>query len=122
MTLQLPARTAKAVKAVKPANPSGINPTEFNVLVRPSEIEEKTSGGIIIPISEAEKLHNAGTDGVVIAVSPLAFGYERWPDGTYPPAAGDRVMFAKYAGMRRKGKDGVMYVVMKDKDIAAILD
>lgn len=113
---------SKDKPVVESLNQSGIHPTEFKILVRPREIEEKTAGGIIIPLSEAEKLQNAAVDGTLIAVSPLAFGYERWPEGSAPPKVGDKVLYSKYAGMKRKGKDGVIYIVMQDKDLCAVLE
>ena len=61
--------------------------------------------------------------GVLIAMSPTAFSYESWPEGTVLPKAGDKVLFGKYAGTAIKGpKDGLDYRVLNDKDIIALLD
>jgi chaperonin GroES len=123
-------KPAKAKRGRKPKakpaiidNPSGIRPTEFKVLVKPQEIETVTKGGIILPMGEAEKLQNAATEGVIVAVSGLAFTYEKWPEGgDGPPKVGDRIVYSKYSGMKKKGKDGVEYILMNDKDIAAVLE
>lgn len=108
---------------VKALNPSGINPTEFKVLILPDAAEEITKGGIIIPTEKVDKDKYATTDGTIIAVSHLAFTYAteaEW-DGK-KPKAGDRVAFAKYAGSRRKGKDGLDYLLVNDKDIVATIE
>jgi chaperonin GroES len=103
-------------------NLSGIRATEFNVVVKPVEVEEKTAGGILIPELAKDRMQQASVEGVIVHVSPLAFTYERWPEGSAPPKVGDSVVFAKFAGMIRKGKDGAEYRIVKDKDIAAVLE
>jgi chaperonin GroES len=103
-------------------NPSGINPTEFRVLVRPEKVEERTAGGIIIPDQTKDRDQYAVMKGTLIAMSPVAFSYAEWPEGTPLPKAGDMVLYEKYAGALVKGKDGVEYRVINDKDIHAVLD
>lgn len=103
-------------------NPSGIYPTEYKVLVRPKPVEEKTAGGIFIPDESRERQQYASTEGELVAVSPLAFTYvDVWPAGFEKPAVGNRVVFAKYAGTKIKGRDGQDYQLVNDKDIAAVL-
>ena len=108
------------------ANTSGIFPTEFNILVRPDAAEEtiKTQSGVTIykPIDTVDKEEHASQTGTLIAVSPLAFTYETWPEGSRKPQVGDKVIFAKYAGFLRRGKDGKDYRIAKDKDIVAIFE
>jgi chaperonin GroES len=101
-------------------NTSGIWPTEFNVLIKQKDVEEVTKGGILIPEIAREKEQWAEMEGTLVAVSPLAFTYERWPDGARRPAAGDKVIIAKYSGVRVKGIDGKDYLLTKDKDITAL--
>ena len=101
-------------------NPSGVSPTEFKVLVRPDKVEEKTKGGILLPQEQRERDQAASTAGEIIAISPLAFTYADWPVTTAPPNVGDRVAFARYAGMTVKGSDGEEYRLVNDKDIAGI--
>jgi co-chaperonin GroES (HSP10) len=114
---------AKIVAFERGVNRSGILPTEYKVLVLPDPVEEVTKGGIIIPIEKAEKDKYATTDGTIVAISHLAFTYatdEEWAGKK--PKAGDRVAFAKYAGARRKGKDGSDYLLINDKDVVAIIE
>jgi co-chaperonin GroES (HSP10) len=104
-------------------NASGILPTEFKVLIEPDAVEEVSKGGIIIPVEKVDKDKYATTDGTIVAISHLAFTYAtdaEW-DG-HKPKAGDRVAFAKYAGARRKGKDGKDYLLINDKDVVAIIE
>lgn len=110
-----------AEKYPVPVNPSGIRPVEFKVLIRPVKVEEKTAGGVIIPEMARDREQAAAVEGEIIAVSPLAFNYERWPDEAMKPKAGDRVYFAKYAGMTAKGRDGIEYRLLNDKDVCAVI-
>ena len=102
------------------SNPSGILPTEYKVLIRPRAVDEKTKGGIIIPDASKEREQFAPMEGESSAVSPLAFTYYDWKTAQ-PPKAGDRVLFAKFAGAVVKGKDGVEYRLANDKDVTAVL-
>jgi co-chaperonin GroES (HSP10) len=102
-------------------NTSGIHPTEYNVLVKPERVEQKTAGGIIKADSIVDRQQAFETRGVLVAVSPLAFTYEQWPEGTRVPRVGDRVITTKAAGVVVKGEDGEDYRLMKDKDIGAII-
>lgn len=105
-------------------NASGIAPTEFKVLILPKEVEEKI-GSIIMPESKKDADKFATTEGTLIASSPLAFTYAteaEWEAvGAVPPQAGQRIVFAKYAGVRIKGSDGKEYVLANDKDVLATI-
>ena len=103
-------------------NLSGIKPIEFNVLVRQKEVEAVTKGGIIRPEINKEREQAAAIEGEIIAVSPLAFTYEKWPEGFQLPKPGDHVAFAKYAGMKLRGRDDVEYLILKDKDISCVIE
>lgn len=108
-------------KTLKAENTSGIYPTEYRVLIKPSAVDEKTKGGIIIPDETKDRDQFAVMEGEIVAVSPLAFTYEDWKNSS-PPQIGDKVIFAKFAGIKRKGKDGIEYRIIADKDIAAKVD
>jgi len=101
-------------------NPSGIEPTEFNCVVKADKPPEKTQGGIFVPQQVLERDELASIDATLMAVSPLAFTYETWPDADMKPKPGDRVVIAKYAGSVVKGADDEDYRIIKDKDILAI--
>lgn len=103
-------------------NESGINPTEYKVLIAPVEVDQKTKGGIIIPDETKDRDQFAQMKGMLIAVSPLAFTYDDWNgQDAAKPKPGDSVLFAKYAGAVVDGKDGKKYRIVNDKDIAAVL-
>lgn len=118
-TVPNPAFLARMEKAK--LNASGIKPVEFNVVVRADKVENISKGGVYIPDMAKDRQQAAAIQGEIIAVSPLAFTYEAWPDEMLKPKAGDRVFFAQWAGMKVKGKDGEEYLILKDKDIAAVI-
>jgi co-chaperonin GroES (HSP10) len=97
----------------------GIAALEFNVVVFPRELEEKTSGGIIVSEVQKERDDEAATDGVLVSVSPMAFAFSEWPKDLPHPEPGDVVIFKRYAGALVFGADGRRYRVMTDKDIMA---
>ena len=72
-------------QSLKEPNPSGIQPTEFKVLIKPKLVEEKTAGGIIIPEQAKEREQFAQMEGEIVASSPMAYSYAVWPSGAYPP-------------------------------------
>jgi chaperonin GroES len=100
-----------------------IMPMEFNVVVRPDKPEQKTAGGILLPESTRDANQLAADEGELVAVSPHAFSYAEWPEGARKPQVGDRVVFARYAGVLRKGKSGADdHRIIKDKDIMAVIE
>jgi co-chaperonin GroES (HSP10) len=102
-------------------NPSGVFPTEFKVLIAPSEVGDKI-GNIFIPDEHKERAQFAQMEGVLVALAPLAFTYADWAGvEDKKPKPGDRVLFAKFAGFAHKGKDGKTYRVVNDKDVSAVL-
>jgi chaperonin GroES len=90
-------------------------PLQDRVLVRRLEVDEKTSGGIIIPDTAKEK----PVQGEVIAVGPGARG----ADGclvALDVKAGDRILFGKWSGTEVK-IDGEDLLIMKEADIFGVL-
>lgn len=106
-------------------NTTGIQPTEFKVLIAPKKVEDKV-GSIFMPDQVKDSEKYATIEGTIIAVSPLAFIYvtkQEWAENNaIPPKPGDRVIFAKYAGVRHKAKDGQEYLLVNDKDIVATIE
>lgn len=93
-----------------------IRPCNDNVLILRVEEEQKTAGGIIIPDTAKTKPQ----EGRVVSVG----SGKRADDGKRIPLdvkAGDRVLFAKYAGTDIK-INGVEHVFMKETDILAIYE
>ena len=98
-------------------NSSGIVPVGVSVLVLPDAVEQTTESGIVISThSEHAREELRQTDGVVIAIGPNAYY-----DEEARCKVGDRVIMAAYAGMVRKGNDGLSYRLIKDDDVKAIL-
>ena len=90
-------------------------PLHDRVVVRRVEGETKTSGGIIIPDTAAEKPQQ----GEVIAVGPGA----RDESGKIVPLelkAKDKVLFGKWSGTEVK-IDGQDLLIMKESDIMGVL-
>lgn len=102
-------------------NTSGIHPKEYKVLVRPKELEAKTKGGLILADETLEKEGFARQEGILVAISPLAFQDMDYPEGE-APKIGDRVMFAKYNADTVKGNDGGDYWMMNDRAIMATVE
>jgi co-chaperonin GroES (HSP10) len=100
----------------------GLRPTEYNVIVAPARTAEK-AGSIFKPEDYRETEELAMQVGRIVAMSPLAFDYtNNWPDGT-KPKVGDIIWYARYAGaLIERAFDGQMYRMVKDKDIAAVIE
>jgi co-chaperonin GroES (HSP10) len=111
-------------------NHSGIVPTEYKLLVLPDDVPNMTSGGIHVPPWVRDQRQAASVTGTIISMADEAFSFVQpkpepdTEDGLWPrvPVVGERVAFARYAGMAVRGKDRVDYRLMNDKDVAAILD
>ena len=91
-------------------------PLHDRVVVKRSDAEEKSAGGIIIPDTAKEK----PSEGEIIAVGPGG----RDENGKLIPIdlkTGDRVLFGKWSGTEVK-IDGIDYLIMKESDIMGVLD
>lgn len=98
-------------------NNSGITPVGISILVLPDNVEEKTASGIIVgTIEQLEREQLKQTDGVVVAVADNAY-FDEAPRCK----VGDRVVMAAYAGMLRKGNDDIMYRLIRDADVIAVI-
>jgi chaperonin GroES len=93
-----------------------IRPLGDRIVVKRTQKEEKTKGGIIIPDSAKEK----PIEGLVIAVGAgkvLKNGKLHALD----VKAGDKVLFGKYAGTEVK-LDGDEHVLLREDDILAVYE
>ncbi len=104
-------------------NKSGITPIEYKVLIKSAEVEKKSTGGIYLPDEHISRLEGAVMEGVIVALSPAAFGFHE-DDVREASSAkvGDKVLFSKYAGQLQDGKDDEKYRLVNDRDIMAILE
>ncbi len=90
-----------------------LKPLADRVVIKPSEREEVTKGGIILPDTIKEKPQ----EGEIIAVGPGRLG----EDGkriALDVKVGDKVLYARYAGTEVK-VDDVEYVILRETDILA---
>jgi chaperonin GroES len=90
-------------------------PLHDRVVVKRTEEDQKTAGGIIIPDTAKEK----PIQGEILAVGKGAIG----ENGKVQPLevkVGDRVLFGKYGGTEVK-LDGEELLIMRESDIMGIL-
>lgn len=92
-----------------------LKPLGDRVVVEPTEKEEKTASGIILPETAKEKPQ----EGTILAVGP-----GRTDDSgkrvSMDVKTGDKVLFAKYAGTEIKIEDKKL-LILKESDILAIV-
>ena len=93
-----------------------VRPLSDRVLIKPLEVEDVTSGGIVLPDSAKEKSQR----GEVIAIGSgkLLDSGERSPLSVQ---TGDRVIFGKYAGTEIK-VSGEKHQIMREHEILAVLE
>lgn len=84
-----------------------MKPIGDRVLVKVDATEDQTKGGVLLPESAKEK----PVSGVVVAVGP---GKD---DEEMKLAAGEKVMYFKYAGDKLMTSDGSEYVTLHQQDI-----
>jgi chaperonin GroES len=94
---------------------TSLKPLGDRVIVKAREKEEMTKSGIVLPDTASEKPQ----EGSVLAVGPgrvLDNGKRIEMD----VKAGDKVLFAKYAGTEVK-LDGEDYLVIRESDLLAVI-
>ena len=93
-----------------------IRPLADRVVIKAVEREEQSRGGLFLPDTASKEKPQEGT---VMAVGDgrLDDGGKRVPVSVQ---AGDRVLFAKYAGTEIK-LDDVDYLILAEKDILAVV-
>ena len=115
------ATKAKPVHAAKSTRDAGVKattklrPLGDRVVIQPAPREEMTKSGIVIPDTVKERPQ----EGTVLAVGPGRI----LEDGKREPmdlTAGDKVLYAKYAGTEFKIDDEELLIVSQ-KDILAIV-
>lgn len=119
MSLHHSTLTFEKLPKVEETNP-GMKPLEFNCLVLPRVVQRQRASGIYVPENAAQREDEGGDEGLLIAISPLAFNEDDFPNPEAIPKVGEHVMFARYAGKSFVGADGRVYRVMKDKEIVGI--
>ena len=90
-------------------------PLHDKVLVKRTEEEEKSAGGIVLPGSATEK----PSQGEIVAVGPG----KKSENGDVSPvgvAVGDTVIFGQYGGNEIK-IDGDEYLILSESDIFGVV-
>jgi chaperonin GroES len=103
-----------SVKEEGMAKKFSLQPLEDRVVVKPTEEEETTASGIVIPDTAKERPQ----EGEVIAVGP-----GRFEDGQRIPMdvkAGDKVIYSKYGGTEVK-IEGDDYLILSARDVLAVV-
>src|SRR5437870_3142574 len=93
-----------------------LQPLDDRIVVRPSEAEEKTASGLVIPDTAKEKPQQ----GEVLAVGP---GRRSEQTGDIIPldvAVGDTVVYSKYGGTEFI-LDGEDLLILTARDVLAIV-
>ena len=94
-----------------------LRPLHDRVVIRRSEEEKKTAGGIVLPGSAAEKANS----GEILAV-----GTGRVLDNGEVRAlsvkVGDKVVFGPYSGSNTVKVDGEDLVIMAENEILAVVE
>jgi len=92
-----------------------LTPLADRVIIKPSEAEEKTKGGIILPDTAKEK----PIEGTVVAAGPG----KTTEDGKLVKLGikvGDKVLYCKYSGTEIT-VEGEEYLIMRESDVFAIV-
>ena len=93
-----------------------VKPLDDRVLVKQSDAEETTAGGIVLPDTAKEKPQR----GKVVAVGPGKL-LDSGSRGEMSLKKGDDVFYGKYAGTEIK-IDGEEYVILRETDVLAIVE
>ena len=92
-----------------------LKPLHDNVLVKRTEEEETSSGGIILSGSAKEK----PSQGEVVAVGPGKVS-ESGKEVAMSVKKGDKILYGKYSGTEF-AFEGTEYLIMRESDILAVM-
>ena len=93
-----------------------VKPLDDRVLVKQSQAEERTAGGIVLPDTAKEKPQK----GVVVATGPGKM-LDSGQRGKMSLKKGDEIYYAKYTGTEVK-IDGEEYVILRESDVLAVVE
>ncbi|MGA2093728.1 MAG: co-chaperone GroES [Sedimentisphaerales bacterium] len=91
-------------------------PLDDRIIVKQSEAEEKTAGGIILPDAAKEKPQR----GKIIAVGPGKM-QDNGKRSEMSVKKGDEVIYTKYMGNDIQ-IDGEKYVILHENDVLGIIE
>ena len=93
-----------------------LQPLEDRIVVKPSEGEETTSSGLVIPDTAKEKPQ----EGTVVAAGPGRWNEDGDGRVALDVQVGDVVIYSKYGGAEVK-VDGEEYLILSARDVLATL-
>ena len=93
-----------------------LKPLDDRIVIKQSEAEEMTSGGIILPDAAREKPQI----GTVVAIGPGKI-LDDGTRGTMSVKNKDEVIYAKYIGSDVE-IDGKKYVILRESDVLGIVE
>ena len=93
-----------------------VQPLDDRVLVKQSEAEERTAGGIVLPDTAKEKPQK----GKVVATGAGKL-LDTGKRAAMTLKKGDEVYYGKYAGTEVK-IDGEEYVILRESDVLAVIE
>ncbi|MBY6064318.1 co-chaperone GroES [Pseudidiomarina sediminum] len=94
-----------------------LRPLHDRVIIKRSEAETKSAGGIVLTGSAAEK----STRGEVVAVGNGRI-LENGDVKALDVKVGDKVLFSEGYGVKTEKIDGEEYLIMSESDILAIVE
>lgn len=101
-------------------------PCGHRVLIRPLAIQERTSGGIILPDSTKDSAAVMMTIGRVLDFGPTAWTRDDYrvynKEGESVPWArtGDYVLYGRFSGLKLEC-EGVKLIIVNDDEVIAII-
>jgi co-chaperonin GroES (HSP10) len=101
-----------------------IRPCSYLLLIKPDVVEEKTSGGLYVPVETKERKMNEQIFGTIIRIGKMAWRAfdKNEPDWEPWAKVGDRVAFAKYGGFKIEDPyTKEEFRLLKDEDVLAIV-
>ena len=90
-----------------------LKPLQDRVVIKPTEMEEVTKSGLVLPDTVREKPH----EGEAVAVGPGRVG-EDGKRVAMEIKVGDRVVYSAYAGTEFK-EDDTEYLIVRESEILA---
>jgi chaperonin GroES len=93
-----------------------LEPLEDRIVVKPTEEEETTASGLVIPDTAKERPQ----EGEVVAVGPGRFNEDGDARVPMDVKAGDKVIYSKYGGTEVK-LEGEEYLILSARDVLAIV-
>ena len=93
-----------------------LKPLDDRIIIKQSEAEEKSAGGILLPDTAKEKPQI----GKVVAVGPGKI-LDDGKRGKMSVKKKDEVIYAKYSGSDVE-IDGEKYVILKESDVLGIVE